>query len=209
MAFGLALPVGWESVAEYLDIRLEGGVAADELKSRLGGALPRGLTILESGPVRKDHRSLSELAEVADYLVWVGDSAALGVPESAGWEESEPDLWSSIEKALDADELLAVRDRRGERVVEDIRPMIMDIRRFDATEHEPGPSSAAGLNEAFILEMRLRTKPYVLRPEVALTALGGSGHWRPLLVRRTAQYRLEGGELSSIDTTIDSEGFTS
>src|SRR3954464_10112422 len=45
VSFGLALSVGHESVAEYLDLELRAQVPADELPDRLTAALPEGIDV--------------------------------------------------------------------------------------------------------------------------------------------------------------------
>jgi radical SAM-linked protein len=201
IAFGLALPVGWESTAEYLDARFTSEVASRELRERLESALPAGLSLIESGPVRGRSRSLADLTEVADYLVLVTESDVMGDIASPRPAEFEPELWSSVGDALSQGQLLARRVRRGEELVEDIRPMILKIEQF---EGECGSvDTLTEVEQASRVLMRLRTKPYVLRPEIVLSALGGERSWHPLLVRRTAQYWQENGGLQSLDETID------
>jgi len=53
LAFGLALPTGAESVAEYLDIDLEAGAPADlvDLPSAVSAVLPPGVDITAVGPL--------------------------------------------------------------------------------------------------------------------------------------------------------------
>lgn len=202
MAFGLALPVGWESTAEYLDIRFAGEVAVSEVRENVEAALPGGLSLIEAGRAGGEGRSLAELAEVADYLVVVTEGDPSRDRPAAGQAVSEPEFWSSVAEALSRDSLVATRMRRGEEVVEDIRPMIMDIERTVIDDRYGTPAAMA--EEACRVQMRLRTKPYVLRPEVVLAALGGDRLWHANLVRRTAQYWQEEGGLRSIDETIGS-----
>ncbi len=203
LEFGLALPLGWESTAEYLDIRFADAVERADVNSRLEAVLPEAISVLASGPVVRDRRSLSELVEVAEYRVLVAGDG-LGPPEMpAGQPGSDEEFWSSVREVMALDSVIATITRKGEQVETDIRPMIVSIER-DEYEGESLPSYY--LEGALSVTMRLRTRPYVLRPEAVLTALEGESLWRAARVRRTAQFWLEQGRLVSIDATIGSWG---
>jgi len=202
MAFGLALPVGWESVAEYLDVRFAGEVKERDLRERVGTSLPQGLQIRAAGPLRQGGRSLSDLAEVADYLVVLELGEGSGEKDTRESGAFETKLWSSVDELLSRDHVPATRIRRGESIVEDIRQMIVDVWR-PRGEEEGEIGLSASLEEAPKVLMRLRTKPYVLRPESVLSALEGEAIWGPRLVRRTAQYWQDESGLRSIDESIE------
>jgi len=48
IVFATALPVGMESLAEVVDLELEGSLAASDVKERLNQALPQGIRITEA-----------------------------------------------------------------------------------------------------------------------------------------------------------------
>ncbi len=118
ISFGLALPTGAESIAEYIDIELQRDVAADDvdlttLPARLTEALPTGFDVLVAAE-RQPGISLQEAVT------------------SCTWE-----LWSPLLTAedhlaacrlLEADELVLERERKGKRSADDVRPMILDVR---------------------------------------------------------------------------------
>lgn len=120
ISFGLALPTGAESIAEYVDIELRSDVvAADvdlaELAHRLTGALPTGFDVLVVAEREPGSGSLQD------------------VVTSCTWE-----LWSPVLDAadhtaalalLERDRLVIERERKGKRSADDVRPMVLDLRR--------------------------------------------------------------------------------
>ena len=119
ISFGLALPTGAESIAEYIDIELQRDVAAtdvdlDTLPERLSQALPTGFDVLVVGEREPGVDSLQEAVT------------------SCTWE-----LWSPLLTAADhldarrllaSNELVLERERKGKRSADDVRPMILDLR---------------------------------------------------------------------------------
>lgn len=206
LAFGLALPVGWESIAEYLDVGFAEEVAAEEFALTVGPLLPAGFSLRLVGSPLADSPSLSELATVADYLVFVGPPGSLvaegGIPElskGAGHSGGEQPFIEVITAALSKGCLLARRLKGGEQIVEDVRPMILDISEYRAQKGKGGPCEDGSVERIF---MRLRTKPYVLRPEAVVDAVSGEFRWHVHRVRKLAQYREEDGRLSSLDAFL-------
>lgn len=126
IAFGLALPMGAESVAEYVDVEIDTAhVDATRLDlATLPGAwsamLPDGIDVTVVAEVPAGSTSLQESVT------------------SCTWELWSPDiLGHHLERAvalLDADELLVERERKRERRTDDIRPLLLDLR-TDVTGH--------------------------------------------------------------------------
>ena len=111
MSFGLALPTGAESVAEYLDISVEGEVLADgsQLCERVAPVLPPGLTAVVADRVTPGSASLQEAVIASSWEFHIAD---LDVAE----------LDEAVQRTLDAPELLVTRERKGVSHVDDIRP---------------------------------------------------------------------------------------
>lgn len=119
ISFGLALPTGAESIAEYVDIELRSDItAADvdvtELPERLSQALPGGFDVLV---VREREPGTDSLQEAVTACTW--------------------ELWSPLLAAadheaachlLDHHELVLERERKGKRSADDVRPMLLDLR---------------------------------------------------------------------------------
>lgn len=162
VSFGLALPTGAESVAEYLDVDLVDGAfdVADlgDLPERLDAALPHGFhamlgAVLEPGA--------GSLQEVVTSVTW-----ALTPPEGA-------DNAAAADRLLSAAALPLARERKGERRVDDVRPLIVSL----ATS----PDGASMVAE-------LATVGRNLRPtELATLAFPGTDPVR-VRVRRTHQW---------------------
>jgi radical SAM-linked protein len=119
VSFGLALPTGAESMAEYLDVEVVDGafVAAEieELPARLDAALPVGISTLAIVEPEPGRGSLQECVRAVTWELAVPDGVALGGLDVA------------VERLLGAAELPLDRERKGERRVDDVRPAILSL----------------------------------------------------------------------------------
>jgi radical SAM-linked protein len=146
MHFGLALPTGAESVAEYLDLDLapDAVVDVDGLPALLSPALPAGVDV--TAVVAVDPRAPS-LQEDVESCTWRVAFAA------------EVELTAVVERALAASSLLVERERKGRLSVDDVRPAILALSAGVTAEGEPE------------LEALVATRPRALRPQELLQAL--------------------------------------
>lgn len=117
LSFGLALPTGAESVAEYLDMELiEGSLSLADIEAlpeRLDPVLPAGYSALRA--VARDGGTGS-LQESVTSVTWeIG-----GTPPGS-------DVAAAVERVLAATELPLERERKGERRIDDIRPAVLSL----------------------------------------------------------------------------------
>ncbi len=159
LSFGLALPTGCESIAEYLDIALDAPVAPAELARDVGAMLPEGVEVVAAGVLEPGTNSLQE--DVSSCL----------------WEIHVPgvamdDLELAVGRVLDADSLPIRRERKGRDVVDDLRPSVLAL-------------SCAGSDvDGAKLLAELGTRPRGVRPSELAHALGIELG----LARRTCQW---------------------
>jgi radical SAM-linked protein len=159
LSFGLALPTGCESVAEFLDVAAEDEeLDAAAVLSEVSPLLPHGVGVLAAAVVSPGTGSLQE--EVT----------------SCAWEIEAPgvslvDLDAAIAAALGAIALPLRRERKGRVVTDDVRATLL------ALSAEGGPSGAT-------LHAELATRPRGLRPAELAEALG----LELGLARRTCQW---------------------
>jgi radical SAM-linked protein len=116
ISFGLALPTGAESIAEYVDIELRHDAAAVDLTTvpdQLSAALPNGFGALVAEWCEPGTASLQEAVTSCTWELW---SPLLS-------HEHHLDA----RRLLDADELILERERKGKRRADDVRPMILDV----------------------------------------------------------------------------------
>lgn len=171
VSFGLALPTGHESVAEYLDVDLDDHRLAPDfdparLPDHLSAALPAGVEVVASAPVEPGTPSLQHDVTSCDW-----DIEVVGV--------EPPHLHAVTRRALSAPALVITRERKGQPVTDDVRPAVVHAVVVGAT-------SAGAL-----LRCELATQPRGLRPAELLSALalGADGPQLELgLVRRTSQW---------------------
>jgi radical SAM-linked protein len=148
--FGLALPTGAESWAEFLDADVvEGGPGPDGLPTLLTAALPVGLDVTAAAPVEAGSESLQQAVVCCDWRIEV-----VGAGGS--------DLSDAVERLLAAPEVPLARERKGQVTTDDVRPY---VERLEVA----GPTTA-GVE----LIARLGTQPRGLRPAELVAALGGA-----------------------------------
>lgn len=111
ISFGLALPTGGESLAEYLEMDLVEPIPTAGLAERLSAALPGGLDVVA---VAETDGRVSLQQDVTSC------SWQISVPSS-------PDLAARIDSALAAPELVVSRERKGHTTEDDIRPAIKHL----------------------------------------------------------------------------------
>jgi radical SAM-linked protein len=147
LSFGLALPTGCESVAEYLDIALTEAADPDTLGAALGAALPEGVDVVAAGPTEPGARSLQEDVTVCSWEIDVPGATATQTTEA-------------IDRALSADHLEVTRERKGRMVTDDLRPSVRALWCHDSAEN--------GVR----LFAELGTQPRGVRPAELARAMG-------------------------------------
>lgn len=200
ISFGLALPTGYESEAEYLDMEL------DEEAARLSGlgadgeAAGSGLGVVGAATGLSGLEGEAAGSDLAGALT-EAVPAGITVLAAAGIDRAGPSLQEAVTscawridvdgvdeeaaaaaaaRALDAGEILITRERKGRTVTDDIRPQIVSL---DITS-----TTADGIR----LVAELGTKPRALRPSELLAGLDPSP--RELRVRRLRQWIRTGSE---------------
>jgi hypothetical protein len=180
ISFGLALPTGCESVAEYLDVHLPepgasswGLVAADgppdpddragDLSARLSALLPEGVEVHAAEAVAGGRGSLQQ--EVTSCS-WELEVLGLAAGELAG----------RVEQFLDAPSVLVRRERKGRLDEDDLRPAVRSL-----SVVGPAPSGPDGVPGSR-LQAELATHPRGVRPAELTQGLGAD-----LVLRRACR----------------------
>jgi radical SAM-linked protein len=178
VSFGLALPTGHESVAEYLDVELSdiSGVDIPGLPARLSDALPSGVDATAAEVITPGTPSLQEDVSACTW-VWVGAPGEGSEP--VGPEEME----ALVASLLAASSAVVNRARKGGQQAEDIRPGILNLRLLGPAGSDP--------SQGMWLEADLACQPRSLRPTEVVSALGSGLEERS--VRRTHQWILREG----------------
>jgi radical SAM-linked protein len=177
--FGLALPTGAESWAEYLDADLVGEEPPPpDLAERLTAMLPAGIDVTAVAPVETGTTSLQQAVECCDWRIEVRGATEAG-------------LSAAVDQLLAAAEIPLARERKGQVTTDDVRPY---IERLEVV----GPTD--GGTE---LTARIGTQPRGLRPAELVAALSSaSGNsaaphaapaWEPGRMIRTHQWMQRDG----------------
>ena len=122
ISFGLALPTGAESIAEYVDVELRDGASPDLdlLHSQLSDALPDGIDVTVVAERPHAEESLQELVTSCTWELWSDLLTPADIDAATG--------------LLDADRLMIERERKGQRRTDDVRPLVLDLH-ADVTGH--------------------------------------------------------------------------
>jgi radical SAM-linked protein len=116
LSFGLALPTGAESIAEYLDLDVvDGALSTSDVASlpeRFDETLPSGFAVLLAAERAPGAGSLQESVTT---VTW-----ELAVPGGH-------DLAGAVDRVLAAVELPLERERKGEWRIDDVRPAIRSL----------------------------------------------------------------------------------
>ncbi len=150
LSFGLALPTGAESVAEYLDIRLERPSERCDLPRLLTEALPDGITTMLVADRGGDTPSLQQAVTSSTWELEVD-----GV--------SGEELATRVERFGSSQSVTVTRLRRGIEVREDVRAPVRHMR----LEQSPGPSGPASC-----VTVEVDARPRGVRPADLVAALG-------------------------------------
>lgn len=166
VSFGLALSVGQESDAEYLDVELAERVDVEQWPEVLTRALPEGLDVTGAVALVERAPALQESVTSVEYRVGVGGGSRRGVVDV-------------VERALASPALETTRTRKGREVVEDVRPALqqMEVKGDD--------------DGLVIVELEVSTRPRGARPAEILAAV--APHLTAERVLRTHQWIERGG----------------
>jgi radical SAM-linked protein len=156
VSFGLALSVGHESDAEYLDVELIDVVDPEGLIAPLTAALPDGIEVTGAVALVDRAPALQEAVTSVDYLVAPIDPHDEPVPASV--------LATLIDVATASVELPVAQVRKGKQRVEDVKPVIQSIELVHDVVPDLGSNPVLGLS--------LSTQPRGARPREVLDALG-------------------------------------
>jgi radical SAM-linked protein len=118
LSFGLALPTGAESIAEYIDITFDNEVDVDELPPRLSGSLPTGFDVVAA---QRLHDGAASLQNDVSSVTW-----ELFAP----WLTPEHHRGAAA-RLMAATTLPIERERKGETHHDDVRPVIIDLHADD------------------------------------------------------------------------------
>lgn len=168
LSFGLGLPTGCASGAEYLDVHLSAspGVPPQELPGLLSDLLPEGMEVVAAALVAGGSPSLQHLVTSCTWELEV-----LGVAEG--------ELAEQIERFLALSSVPVQKERKGRLVEADVRPM---VRMLEPLARRPDACGTTGAR----LRAELGTQPQGVRPNELLVALGGG--LTLLRARRTHQW---------------------
>jgi radical SAM-linked protein len=146
MNMAAALPLGFSSRCEIMDMKLEQDIPLDDLTTRLNSTLPSGLQVVGIEQVDERAPALQTQVAAAEYEVTLSDSSTSLRVDGAGLKQRIASVIASVS---------IPRERRGKTY--DLRPLIEDLE----------------LRQDDKIRMRLTAREGATgRPEEVLDALG-------------------------------------
>jgi radical SAM-linked protein len=142
VSLGLALGVGYESDAEYLDLELVEPIVTETLPSALDDALPEGVVVDQAVQLVPRASALQESITSVEYRL---------APATLHGQQ----LADAVEQVLAARSVEVETTRKGRPVVEDLRPGILQLALLDDRS----------------VHAEVATKPRGIRPPELLGAL--------------------------------------
>jgi radical SAM-linked protein len=115
VSFGLALAVGSESDAEFLDFELTEPIDCSALPASLSAALPAGIEVVAAQPLADRAPALQEAVTSSAWIIDVAGCATTN------------ELRSRAEHLLASPSVEIMRTRKGREVLGDIRPAILSL----------------------------------------------------------------------------------
>jgi radical SAM-linked protein len=153
LSFGLALPTGCESLAEYLDVVLDDArpetadVDLATLPARLTGLLPEGIEVEVSALVERRDGSLQQQVTSCSWTMWF-----TGMPRDT--------LVDRVVTLLAAESVTITRERKGRQEQDDLRPSVLALALSPQPTGEAGPGAVPSV--AVVAE--LACQPRGVRP---------------------------------------------
>jgi len=148
LSFGLALPTGCESTAEYFDLALARDLDPAEVVARLAPVLVPGMAVLAAAALPDGAASLQEEVTSCAWEIQVPAVTAAALSEASA-------------RLLDAEALPVRRARKGRMEVDDLRPSLRSL------SARPGPDGTGS-----VLDCELGTRPRGVRPNELEQVLG-------------------------------------
>ncbi|HUY66912.1 MAG TPA: TIGR03936 family radical SAM-associated protein [Acidimicrobiales bacterium] len=156
LSFGLALPTGCESLAEYLDVVLDrhrpetAGIEVEALPGRLSDLLPAGIEVEAAAPIERRAGSLQQ--EVTSCS-WSMDIAGI----------SRDELEAQVRTLLAAPVVPIVRERKGREEHDDLRPSVLALA-VEGHRVPAGRNTMAEGRRPIGVVAELATRPRGVRP---------------------------------------------
>ncbi|MDY7033462.1 MAG: TIGR03960 family B12-binding radical SAM protein [Thermodesulfobacteriota bacterium] len=122
--FGSALAVGVESLAEYIDIEIEGDMRPNDIKESLNKQIPKGIRILHGWGIPLKSSPISDNMRKINYLV-SANGQALDVPLNEGA------LQNAIQSFLGKESFPVIQKKKKGTKKVDLRSIIDDLKLKD------------------------------------------------------------------------------
>ncbi len=167
LSFGLALPTGSESLAEYLDVVLDdrrpetAAIDLSSLPARLSELLPAGIEVERAAFFERKDGSLQQQVTSCSWIMHFS-----GV--------TRDELERRVAALLAAPNVPIMRERKGREELDDLRPSVLSLAVSDEGGSD-GPDATVGL------VADLATQPRGVRPAElvrGLVAMSGPPHGR-------------------------------
>ena len=166
--FGLALPTGAESLADYIDADLTADVDLDPLAAVLTQQLPSGLDVTDAVAIERSVGSLQEAVVAANWRLTLAAPAGVSID-------------AELFRVLASEHLMLQRSRKGTFSTDDVRSSIESAHPTVPVDNDSGDPT---------FDVCLKTGGRSLRPSEFVQCLFPGCDWTDHLMRvvRTHQW---------------------
>lgn len=182
MVFGLPLPVGVTSEAEYADFTFDREIDPSELQERLNHSLPEGIKIIRAA-VKTSKSNIMASIISASYHIEVFASEGLAII----------DIESKIREYLRQEKILINKATKSGMKLTDIKPLVRNISFIGTSSRSDGK----GISYAFDADLSAGSAAN-LRPELLISSLAGFAGIMPdyCSIHRKALFTGKDGQLT-------------
>ncbi|MCJ7664410.1 MAG: TIGR03960 family B12-binding radical SAM protein, partial [Desulfobacterales bacterium] len=170
ISFTNPLPVGTESLAEYMDLDLARYIKAGEFEERFNRELPPGLRIIHSTEMAFKGRPLPTVFVVDCFLISL---------EAIGKAFSEEEVFDRLQQTLQGEELILIQEKKAGQKRVNALPYVERLQKVKRAAYAPsatvqdGVPSITDLFKAdFLIEMSIK-KAGGVRPAAILQLILG------------------------------------
>jgi radical SAM family uncharacterized protein/radical SAM-linked protein len=170
ISFTNPLPVGTESLAEYVDLDLGRYMKAAEFQERLNKELPLGLRLIQSTEMALKGRPLPTVFTADSFLISL---------EEIKRTFSEQAVREQLQQARDQGELVLIQEKKSGRKQVDVFPFIEKLQVMKETAYSPAGSQQDGVPSLedlfkadFLIEMEIK-KAGGVRPAAIIELMLG------------------------------------
>lgn len=123
ISFAAPMPLGMTSEGEYFDGEFDSVTTSEDMKNRLNATMPEEIQVKDIIMLEDSAKPSMAIVTASDYYIYLNDEAE----NKAAIDK----LRNSIDNFYGNDKILCLKKTKSKESVEDIKPLIYDIKTMD------------------------------------------------------------------------------